>query len=262
MAIEGCSSMQGVSENKWGHGPLVRTQPPPKSPGEEEQALEAMMDEIFRSDDEGVAPQSIAEDEDPRPSGLDILGALPDVPPRPTPWGPLAQSYALNDGPPPNRPFLYFKKLREVVVNADANVPHADPIFSEQQLNLWFTEPIFSARDWHPPFPWLSLMPSETLEAEWKHTVQTCGHNWRETIEPLLQRGALWLHAGDQNPQRVPGAGQCVPRPALAPRGPPAHPAGKGVRELAPRTMASSSTCEPGVGRPDPRDGPSGPSGP
>ena len=176
MAIEGGSSMQGVSENKWGHGPLVRTQPPPKSPGEEEQALEAMIDEIFRSDDEGVAPQSIAEDEDPRPSGLDILGALPDVPPRPTPWGPLAQSYALNDGPPPNRPFLYFKKLREVVVNADANVPHANPIFSEQQLDIWLTEPIFSVPIWHPPyFPWLSLMPSETLEAEWKHTVHMCG---------------------------------------------------------------------------------------
>ena len=190
MAIEGGSSMQGVSENKWGHGPLARTQPPPT---EEEQALEAMMDEIFRSDDEGVAPQSIAEDEDPRPSGLDILGALPDVPPRPTPWGPLAQSYALNDGPPPNRPFLYFKKLREVVVNADANVPHADPIFSEQQLDLWFTEPIFSARDWHPPFlppvPWLSLMPSETLEAEWKHTVEMCGRVWGETIEPLCNEG-------------------------------------------------------------------------
>ena len=100
--------MQGVSENKWtiwGHGPPARTQPPPKSPGEEEQALESALDEamneIFRNDDEGVAPQSIAEDEDPGPSGLDILGALPDVPPRPTPWGPLAQSYALNDGPPP-----------------------------------------------------------------------------------------------------------------------------------------------------------------
>ena len=83
------SGTQGVSENKWtiwGHGPPARTQPPPKSPGEEEQALDEAMNEIFRNDDESVAPQSIAEDEDPKPSGLDILGALPDVPPRPTPW--------------------------------------------------------------------------------------------------------------------------------------------------------------------------------
>ena len=194
MAIEGGSSMQGVLENNWGHGPPVRNEPPRSPPGEEEQALEsaleAMMDEIIRSDDEGVAPQSIAEDEDPRPSGLDILGALPDVPPRPTPWGRLAQHYALNDGPPPNRPFLYFKKLREVVVNADANVPHADPIFPEMQLDVWFSEPLFNARDWRPPyFPWLNLMPSDTLEVEWKRTAQMSGHLWRETIEPLCHEG-------------------------------------------------------------------------
>ena len=132
----------------WGHGPVSIVQRPPT---EEEQALEAAMEDIFR-DDEGVAPQSIAEDEDPKPSGLDILGALADVPPRPTPWGPLFQSYALNDGPPPNRPFLYFKKLREAVVDAGANVPHADPIFTEMQLDVWFSEPLFNARDWHPPY--------------------------------------------------------------------------------------------------------------
>ena len=205
------------------------------------------MEDIFR-DDEGVAPQSIAEDEDPRPSGLDILGALPDVPARPTPWGPLAQSYAVNDGPPPNRAFLYYYKLRQAVVAAGVNEPHADPIFTENMADVWFSPPIFNSREWHPPFfRWLSLMPSDTLETEWKHTVQMCGHDWRETIEPHLQRGALWLHAGDQNPQRVPGAGQCGPRPDHVPRGPPAHPVGKGGRELAPSFMASSNTCEPGV---------------
>ena len=80
--------------------------------------------------------------------------------------------------------------MREAVVDAGVNVPHADPIFTEIQLDVWFSEPLFNARDWHPPyFPWLSLMPSDTLEVEWKHTVQMCGHVWRDTIEPLCNEG-------------------------------------------------------------------------
>ena len=197
MAIEMGSNMQGISD-QWGHGPPACPATPRRSPGESTQALEDLMDEIMRSDDEDVAPQSIAEDVAPQPSGLEILGALPDAPPRPTPRGPLAQHYMLM-GPPPNRPFLFVKKLRDEVKKADAaaraageapvNVPHADPIFTEQQLDIWLQDPIFSIPTWGPPhLPWLCLMPSDDLK-EWKHTRQMSGHVWPETIEPLCREG-------------------------------------------------------------------------
>ena len=63
--------------------------------------LEALMDAAMRGFDEEVDPTQDVDTEEM--SGLDILGALPDAPPRPTVWGPLFQHHCLM-GPPRTSP--------------------------------------------------------------------------------------------------------------------------------------------------------------
>ena len=157
--------------------------------------LEALMDAAMRGFDEEVDPTQDVDTEEM--SGLDILGALPDVPPRPTVWGP--HQHEAEMGPPPNQPFLYIKILREEVQKSDASaraagqapvwLPHATPLITEDHMDIWFSDPFWHLPNWTPPYagPWMTLNPSFDLN-QWKRALSASAL-WPSSIEPLCREG-------------------------------------------------------------------------